>query len=162
MQFNLQSIVTDVSHLWQLFHDFPCHAWALALCSERILTPDKGESAVLFSLQPPSIWMTLDLSVIQSTQCRWKIQQSSSAGGFNGNCKTLKHPISRKVWCVKLWSFGWIVDFSKKLNGKGPNQQSNLFAPTGRRMPSNKVRTDCLQLCHLQHFSQSVKSSDTF
>lgn len=139
VQFMPQSVVIDVSYLWQLFHDFLCRVCALALSSEGILMPDKGESAALLSLQHPSVWLwlypVLGLSVTQSARWRWKIQQSSSAGswqqvcGFNGNCKTLKFPVPERSLtevrlgrAPKFWMSSRFVKEVKCL-GKFPSNQ---------------------------------------
>lgn len=103
VQFNLQSIVTDVSYLWQLISSFSllclCFSprqwkntdvWQRRICSRCSIQAFEG----FYPIQ--------GLSLIQSTQHRWQIQQSGSTGscqqvcGFNGNCKTLKHPVPER------------------------------------------------------------------
>lgn len=104
VHFNLQSIATNISYLWSSLHSLFS---LLLLCpvpvhwKNTLDVPHKGEFAtLLFWLQPSRVCRVLpNCGFVSNPGCT--THKCSSAGsqhvcGFNGNCKTLKHPVPER------------------------------------------------------------------
>lgn len=109
----------------------------------------------------------LSLSVTQPTKCRWGIQQSRAAGGWqqvcglSGNRKTLKHCIPERSLtreqlgkALEFWVSNTFVKEMKCLGKVPANKVTSAL--TGRSTSSSKAGAGHLQLelvfHHLQHF----------